>query len=86
MFGATSASGHSLSVEAGIEVVRRSDDFACCDSAVSRSSLGTRVVLGVDLAVAQRVAVFARAGVRTGDHLIEIHMLPILVAGVAVTL
>jgi hypothetical protein len=84
--GVMSEGGHSFTIEAGAERVSRSQDYYCCDSTLSRDSLGARVMLTGQYAFRPDVAAFARLGLRTADHLKEIKMLPVLLAGVALQL
>jgi hypothetical protein len=81
--GLASAGGHTLSLEVGAERVQRSDRFFCCDSTLAESSLGVRAMLAGQLEISPHLAAFARLGVRTAEHLLEIKVLPVLLAGMA---
>lgn len=84
VFGAGSARSF-VAVEAGVEQVWRAHEFACCDSGVDAFSTGARVMLAAELGLGPRFSLLARAGLRTADHLLEIHVEPWLLAGVAVS-
>jgi hypothetical protein len=80
-----SPAGHGLTAELGLEEVIRKERFYCCDSAgLDPASFGVRVMLAGELALAQHLALFAHLGVRTAAHLLEIRILPVAMAGVAV--
>jgi hypothetical protein len=83
VLGWTAERGHEVALEAGVEAVRRGEDFRCCDSVADAFSVGARVVLAGELRLGRRAAIFGRLGLRTGDHLLELHLLPVLHAGVA---
>jgi hypothetical protein len=84
--GLVSEAGHALTLEVGAERVYRDEPFICCDSVASRDSLGVRAVVAGQLALGRQLGLFARLGVRTADHLLEIHLLPVLSAGVVLNL
>jgi hypothetical protein len=77
------AGGSLFAAETGVEFVSRDHGFFCNDSVVSGSSGGLRVSLAGQLAITHGFGLYARMGVRTGDHLTEIHFLPELLAGIA---
>jgi hypothetical protein len=81
--GATSQSGHTLALETGVEAVRRAHAVSCCDSGLSKSSEGVRMVVVAEIAVDPRLVLSARIGLRTGDHLLDISALPIAQLGMA---
>ena len=82
-----SARGSSLEGQFGVEAVLREEAVICCDNAaLPTSSLGVRIGLRGELALTDRWALTAQAGLRTADHLLEIDILPTLAAGVRVRL
>jgi len=82
-----SARGSSLEGQFGVEAVLREEAVICCDNAaLPTSSFGVRIGLRGELALTDRWALTAQAGLRTADHLLEIDILPTLAAGVRVRL
>jgi hypothetical protein len=80
-----SPAGHSVAAELGLEEVFRQSYFYCCDSAgLAASSFGVRVMLAGEVALARHLSLFARLGVRTAAHILEIRILPLAMAGMAV--
>ncbi len=87
MFRVESAAGSAFEAQAGVEVVFRSAAAACCDdAALSTGSVGARLLVRGELALSPGWALYAEAGRRTADHLLEIGVLPRLAAGVRVRL
>jgi hypothetical protein len=84
--GLASQAGHSLVIEAGAERVSRAEPFICCDSVLERASVGARLMLAGQVALGPKLALFGRLGLRTAEHVLEIGVLPVLMAGVAVNL
>jgi hypothetical protein len=74
--------GSLLAAEAGMERVSR-DSYFCNDSLLTATSLGTRVALAGQWPLSQRLAFYGRIGVRTGQHILEIGLLPELWVGLA---
>lgn len=82
-----SMAGSSFEGQLGVEEVLRAEATICCDDAALRtSSLGVRIALRGEVALSPAWALFAQAGLRTADHLLEIKVLPTLAAGVRVRL
>lgn len=82
-----SAGGSKLEGQFGVEAVLRGEEVICCDNApLSTSSFGVRLALRGELALSDRWALIAQAGLRTADHLLEIDLLPTLAVGVRVRL
>ena len=82
-----SASGSTLEGQFGAEAVLREHAVICCDDAALRTStFGLRVALRGELALFDRWALTAQAGLRTADHLLEIKVLPTFAVGVRVRL
>jgi hypothetical protein len=78
-----SRDGSSLEAELGGEGVFRGTRAICCDDAALRTrSFGVRASVRGDLALSPSWGLFAQAGRRTADHLLEIEILPTLSAGV----
>jgi hypothetical protein len=74
--------GGSLFVaEAGPEWLRRAHGFGCSDSGLDARSTGVRLMLLGQWAFRPPFGAFLRAGLRTADHLPEIHVLPELFVG-----
>lgn len=81
------AGGSAFEAQVGLDSVLREAAASCCDhAALQTSSFGARVMLRGELALSQVWAVYAEAGVRTADHVLEIKFLPTLWAGVRVRL
>jgi hypothetical protein len=84
VFGASR--GHSsLTFEVGLEQVLRAHAYYCCDSGVQQYSTGARGMLAAELGLGAYLSLLARIGIRTADHLAEIHLEPFLFAGAAVS-
>jgi len=82
-----SAGGSTLEGQFGVEAVLRGEEVICCDNAaLPTSSFGVRLALRGELALSDRWALIAQAGLRTADHLLEIDLLPTLAVGVRVRL
>lgn len=77
------AGGSLFAAEGGVEMVSRDAGLVCNDSVVSARSAGLRVGLGGQYAITRWLGLYARVGVRSADHLLEIHMLPQAWAGLA---
>jgi hypothetical protein len=84
MLGATSTRGHSIALELGEEEVMRSATFGSGDTHLQASGLAPRICLHAEAAMTRRIALFARLGARLGDHVLELIILPLVMAGVAV--
>jgi hypothetical protein len=70
-----------------MEAALREQATICCDhAALPSSSFGVRLALRGELALSDRWALIAQAGLRTADHLLEIDLLPTLAVGVGVRL
>lgn len=81
------AGGSAFEVQAGVEALFRGEQVTCCDAAaLATESAGLRVLLRGDLALTSALALYAEAGLRTADHLLEIKVLPTLWGGVRVRL
>lgn len=81
------AGGSAFEAQVGLDSVLREAAASCCDNAaLQTSSFGLRIMLRGELALSQVWAVYAEAGVRTADHILEIKWLPTLWAGVRVRL
>jgi hypothetical protein len=81
------AGGSAFELQAGVEELFRQEAVTCCDNAgLATESSGFRLLLRGDLAVSSALALYAEAGVRTADHLLEIKVLPTLWAGIRVRL
>ena len=82
-----SARGSTLEGQFGPEAVLRGKEVICCDDAALRtSSFGIRLALRGELALFDRWALTAQAGLRTADHVLEIKVLPTFAVGVRVRL
>ncbi len=82
-----SAGGSAFEAQGGFETVFRQTAAVCCDdAALQTTSPGLRLMVRGDLALSRAWALFAEAGLRTGDHVLELKMLPTLAAGVRVRL
>jgi len=77
------AGGSLLVAETGVETVSRDRAFACNDSGLSTGSVGLRVSVGGQIAITRGFGIYARAGLRTAEHLNEIDFLPEGLAGIA---
>ncbi len=78
-----SAGGSAFEAQAGVEAVFREEATYCCDNAgLQTFSPGVRLLLRGDLALSPTWALFAEVGLRTGDHVFEIKVLPTAWAGV----
>jgi hypothetical protein len=78
-----SARGSAVEVQLGGEAVFREARAICCDDAALRTrTFGVRVALEGELALSPAWALVGQAGVRTGDHVLEIRILPTASAGV----
>lgn len=75
--------GSLVAVEGGLERVLRDQSLTCGDSSLGADAMGGRVVLLGQWAFFAPFGMFMRAGLRTGDHLPRIHMLPELFVGVS---
>jgi hypothetical protein len=81
------AGGSAFETQLGFDGVLREEAASCCDNAaLQTSSFGVRVMLRGELALSPVWAVYAEAGVRTADHVLEIKFLPTLWAGVRLRL
>ena len=70
-----------------LEALFRESPAICCDNAALRTrSYGLRASVRRDLALSRSWGLFAQAGVRTADHVMEISILPTLSAGVRLRL
>ncbi len=75
--------GSAIEAQVGAEQVFRSTAAICCDDgALATHSTGFRAGLLGELALSDSLALFARAGLRTADHVLEIRCLPTLSLGV----
>jgi hypothetical protein len=82
-----SVAGSALEGQLGVEGVFREQAASCCDNAaLATSSYGVRAAVRGELALSAGWALFAEAGLRTADHVLEIKILPTLAAGVRVRL
>jgi hypothetical protein len=80
-----SAGGSTLEGQFSVEAVLRQEAILCCDNAaLATSSFGIRLALRGELALSDRWAMVAQAGLRTADHLLEIKILPTFAVGVRV--
>jgi len=77
------AGGSLFAAEGGFEMVSRDAGLVCNDSVVSARSAGLRVGVGGQYAITRWLGLYARVGVRSADHMLEIHMLPQAWAGLA---
>jgi hypothetical protein len=81
------AGGSAFEAQAGVEALFRQQATVCCDDAALRTdTTGFRLLLRGDLALTSTFALYAEAGLRTADHLLEIKVLPTLWGGVRVRL
>lgn len=80
---AESKRAHVLEVALGPELIRR-NAFAGCDSYLPGSSSGVRASVRGELAVSPASALYLELGLRTANHLHEIHVLPTLRLGLRV--
>jgi len=79
--------GSAVEVQLGGEALFRESPAICCDNAALRTrSYGLRASVRGDLALSRSWGLFAQAGVRTADHVMEISILPTLSAGVRLRL
>jgi len=79
--------GSAIEVQLGGEALFREAAAICCDNAALRTrSYGVRASVRGDLALSRSWGLFAQAGVRTADHVMEISILPTLSAGVRLRL
>jgi hypothetical protein len=78
-------SGRSLFfAEGGVERLTRADGVFCNDSGLgSGDSAGARLSVGGQFALSRFIGVYARAGIRTAEHVREIGFLPELWLGLA---
>lgn len=84
-FRGRSQGGHLLQIELGPETLRREGGhYVCQDSGVPGSGFGARFSALGQLALGQHVGLFARVGLRTAPHLLEIRFLPQADVGIAV--
>lgn len=82
-----SSGGSAFEAQAGIETVFRKQAASCCDNAALQTfSTGIRLVLRGDLALSPTWALYAELGLRTGDHVFEIKVLPTAWVGVRLRL
>ncbi len=80
---AQTARGSAVEAQIGAEEVFRASAAVCCDDApLATRSLGLRASLLGELALSNELALFARAGVRTADHVLELKWLPTASVGV----
>jgi hypothetical protein len=86
-FHVEAAGGSAFETQVGIEGVFRGAATSCCDhAALQTSSYGLRLMLRGELGLSPTWALFAEAGLRTADHILEIKILPTLSAGIRVRL
>jgi hypothetical protein len=78
-----SAKGHLIEAELGKEFLRRKQSKACNDSWIGAEGDGFRYSVLGQFAVTPRLGLFARLGLRTADHLLEIKVLPEVDLGLA---
>jgi hypothetical protein len=70
------AGGSLFVAETGIERVTRPTGLSCNDSVLGAESSGLRVSVGGQYALTRGVGLYGRIGVRTGQHIMEIAILP----------
>lgn len=80
---AETARGSAVEWQMGAEEVFRATAAVCCDhAALATRSLGLRASVLGELALSDATALFARAGLRTADHVLEIKWMPTASVGV----
>lgn len=77
------AGGSLFAAETGVEHVSRPSGIYCNDSVLGAESAGLRVSLGGQYALTRGIGIYGRVGVRTGQHVMEISLLPEAWAGIA---
>ena len=77
------AGGSLFVAETGIERVTRPTGLYCNDSVLGAESSGLRVNIGGQYALTRGVGLYGRLGVRTGQHVMEIAILPEAWVGLA---
>jgi len=77
------AGGSLFAAEAGLETVSRPRAIGCNDSGLDARSDGVRFSLGGQYALTRGLGIYGRVGARTGEHLLEIGILPEIWLGVA---
>src|SRR5262249_55842973 len=77
------AGGSLFAAEGGVETVTRATGIVCNDSVLGRDSSGFRISVGGQYALTRGLGLYGRMGVRTGQHVLEIGLLPELWVGVA---
>jgi hypothetical protein len=77
------AEGSLIAAETGVEHVSRPTGISCNDSVLDAQSNGVRVNVAGQYALTRRLGLLARIGVRTGQHVMEIGVLPEFWIGLA---
>jgi hypothetical protein len=77
------AGGSLFAAEAGVETVSRASGVYCHDSGLRADSQGARFSVGGQYALTRGLGLYGRVGARTGQHVMEIGLLPEIWAGVA---
>ena len=77
------AGGSLFAAETGVEAVSRPSAIACNDSALRAHSDGIRFSLGGQYALTPGLGLYGRVGARTGQHVLELGLLPEVWLGVA---
>jgi hypothetical protein len=77
------AGGSLFAAEGGVEAVSRASGVTCNDSVLTAQSGGLRASVGGQYALTRGLGLYGRIGARTGQHVIELGVLPELLAGVA---
>jgi hypothetical protein len=77
------AGGSLFAAETGVERVSRPSGIYCNDSVLGAESGGLRVSVGGQYALTRGIGLYGRVGMRTGQHVMEIGVLPEAWVGIA---
>jgi hypothetical protein len=77
------AGGSLFAAEAGAETVSRASRVHCNDSGLDADSRGVRFSVGGQYALTRGLGLYGRVGARSGQHVMEIGILPEIWVGVA---
>jgi hypothetical protein len=77
------AGGSLFAAETGVETVSRASGVSCNDSTLRAQSGGVRFSVGGQYALTRGLGLYGRIGARTGQHVLEIGLMPEVWVGVA---